>query len=419
MTREHISCLLIGALPGSLVNFRGPLIRALLAKGLKVYATANGPDAETESQLRALGVEYCPIQIARAGMNPLADVITLIDLIRLMQRVKPDVVLSYTIKPVIYGGLAARICGVASIYSLVTGLGYAFMDAATARQQMAKRLAKFLYHLSLRYSRRVFFQNPDDCLAFIEMGLITQDRAVVVNGSGVDLELFPFMETALTVCADATRDGVASTGNGVNRFVRFLLIARLLRDKGLGEYAAAAKIVKQKHPCAEFHLIGYFEPNPADVKPEEVQEWQEDGLIRFHGEQSDVRPFLRDCDVYVLPSYREGTPRTVLEAMATGRAIITTDAPGCRETVCFKDEGEGNEPLAKTNGRIPGKLKMGKNGILTPVKDAEALAEAMEFFLKHPEQIAIMGRESRHYAEERYDVHKVNAVIMQEMGLGK
>jgi len=373
--------LLIGGHPRTLVNFRGPLLKAILAQGHSVFAAANGRDQDTEEKLRAIGVAYYPIRIARAGMNPLVDIVTLFDLIRLMRKLKPDVVLSYTIKPVIYSGLAARFCGVPSIYSLITGLGYAFVDAVSPRQHLIGWLAKSFYRLSLCHSRLVFFQNPDDKQKFVKMGLVTPDQGVVVNGSGVDLSFFPFVPFEQENLFPSVP-------------FRFLLISRLLRDKGIGEYVAAARILKKKHPRLEFVLVGGFDPNPTGLKPDEVKAWEAEGLIDFKNEQADVRPFIQSCHVFVLPSYYlEGTPRAVLEAMATGRAIITTDASGCRETV---------------NGR---------NGILVPVKDVEALAKAMEFFLDHPEQIVAMGRESRAYAQERYDVDKVNAVMLREMGL--
>jgi glycosyltransferase involved in cell wall biosynthesis len=418
---EMQSVLVIGGYARSLILFREALLRALVERGCWVTACAAEDDEEVSGYLRSLQVAYHSVRLKRAGTNPLRDLTYLGDLIRLMRRVKPDVVLSYTIKPVIYGGLAAQLCGVCSIYSLVTGLGYAFMDVASARQRLAEGLAKAFYRLSLNHSRRVFFQNPDDGRAFVEMGLVAQDRVVVVNGSGVDLEHFSFVEPRM----DPAPEGIGSAVPEANEPVslqpnqqrpspaaqlRFLLIARLLRDKGIGEYATAARILKSRNPRAEFHLIGPFDPNPTGLKPEDVRAWEDQGLIRFHGQQTDVRPFLRKCDVYVLPSYREGTPRTVLEAMATGRAIITTDAPGCRETVLLTAKGRGQQARGEA-------MMEGENGFLVRVRDTEALAQAMEVFIKQPELILVMGKRSREIAEEKYDVHKVNKVMMDAMGL--
>jgi len=174
----------------------------------------------------------------------------------------------------------------------------------------------------------------------------------------------------------------------------FLLIARLLKDKGIREYAESATIIKQKYPKISFRLVGWIEDNPASISKKELDLWVKQGIIEYLGKLSDVRPAIAESSVYVLPSYREGTPRTVLEAMAMGRPIITTDAPGCRETV-----------------------QHGKNGFLVPVKNAPALVNAMEQFIRQPELTEQMGKASRQIAIEKYDVHKVNAVILKTMGL--
>ena len=393
MTKDQKYCLIIGALPSSLVSFRGPLITALSAKGIKVCAAANGRSSDTETKLLTMGAEYCPIRIARAGMNPLADLVTIFDLIRLMRRVKPDIVLNYTIKPVIYGGLVAKLCGIRNVFSMIEGLGSVFVPWESKRQIFASIIAKWLYRIGLIGSKRVFFLNPDDLNQFVKEGYVSRRKAVLLNGIGIDL-----------VCY--AKEGMP----GLSR-LKFLMIARLLKYKGVREYVAAAKIVKTRYPNAEFVLAGGLDENPSSIKQEELDSWQHDGVVNYVGYVDDVRPLLRNCHIYVLPSfYREGTPRTVLEAMATGRAIITTNAPGCRETV--------DKPINESVGRIKedtDKLKIGRNGIIVPTKDIESLAIAMKFFFRHPEQIAIMGKESRYYAEKRYDVHKVNAVVLNNM----
>jgi glycosyltransferase involved in cell wall biosynthesis len=354
-------------------------------------------------------------------MNPLTDLATMFGFIRLMRAIRPDCVLFYTIKPVIDGGLAARLCGVPRIYSLITGLGYAFTDKRAFRPRLANHIAKFLYRWSLRYSIKVFFQNPTDCQSFVEWGLVTNDQARVVNGSGVDLDHFKpqgnLSESADRHASENSAGPCAAQGGyasgGVSR-ISFLLAARLLVDKGIIEYVEAARIIKRKYPNAEFHLIGDFDSNPTGLKPCEIKKWEDEQLVRFHGFQEDVRNFLGSCHVYVLPSYREGTSRAVLEAMAMGRPIITTDAPGCRETICFCEPASG---LSSATRAGTAGLAIGTNGILVPVRNANALAAAMEYFMKDPERIYVMGKESRRYAEERYDVHKVNAYMLKEMGL--
>ena len=399
--------LVIGALPSLLVKFRGPLLKAMLAGGHKVFAASNGRDADTEAKLGTLGVEYCPIRIARAGINPLVDLGTLLDLIRLIRRVKPDIVLSYMIKPVIYGGLAARFYRVQNAFSLIEGLGRVFMPWESFTHMISSIAAKGMYRIGLRGSTRVFFLNPDDLNQFVKEGYVPAQNAVLLNGIGIDLAYY-----AKEPLPDSSR-------------CRFLMIARLLKDKGVREYVAAAKIVRARHRHVDFVLAGDLDENPSSIKQAELDAWRRDGLIDCVGYRDDVRPLIRDCHVYILPSYREGTPRTVLEAMATGRAVVTTDAPGCRETVFRKDGAEDGRQTAgggkwtPSPDGTPETIKIGRNGILVPVKDVEALAAAMEFFIQNPDQAIAMGRESRRYAEERYDVHNVNATIMKEMGLEK
>lgn len=426
--------LIIGGISRSLINFRGPLIRAMRANGHTVSACAGKARADVAGTLESWGVQFFSVNLSRTGMNPFGDLKTCRGLYRIMRQECPDVVLAYTIKPVIWGGIAARFAHIPNVYSLITGLGYAFMAnqavgsdqekrrhtpsanrlpaTATVQQALKQRLAGWiahrLYKASLKHSSKVFFQNPDDRHEFVQLGLVDEAKGIVVSGSGVDLS--HFCREPLPHLSNANRQPPT---------ISFLLIARLLRDKGIGEYAEAAAIIKRNYPGVEFHLVGACDPNPAGLKLADIDRWAKSGAIIYHGQQSDVRPFLRDCAVYVLPSYREGTPRTVLEAMATGRAIITTDAPGCRETVRRGKlaVGSGQWAVGGGIGQQPTLFSLGANGILIPPRDAGALAEAMRYFLDNPEQIAIMGRESHRYAEERYDVHKVNATMLEAMGL--
>ena len=328
-------------------------------------------------------------------MNPLADVVTFFDLIRIIRLVKPSIVLSYTIKPVIYGGLAARLCRVQNVFSVIEGLGSVFMPWESPFQIFSSIVAKWLYRIGLVASKRVFFLNSDDLSQFVKEGYVSKRKVVLLNGIGIDL-------------AYHAKGELSSFSR-----LKFIMITRLLKYKGVREYVAAAKIVLTSYPNAEFVLAGCLDENPNSIKQDELDLWQREGLVNYVGWVDDVRSLIRSSHIFVLPSYyREGTPRTTLEAMAMGRAIITTDAPGCRETV----DKSVNESVWKMEENV-NKLKIGRNGILIPTKDVRPLVAAMEFFFKHPEQIAIMGRESRCYAEERYDVHKVNTVMLNEMGL--
>lgn len=369
--------LTIASLAESLVNFRGPLLAALQAKGMHVHVAApNLPESSPiRQQLQALGYVVHSVPMRRTGTNPLADAFTLWQLWRLMRRIRPAHVLGYTIKPVIYGCLAAWLAGVPRRFALITGLGYAFQGQAGARGGL-RALVQRLYGLVLRRTHKVFFQNPDDQALFRSLGLSPPATpSCVVNGSGVDVAAF----SVAPLPAEP----------------HFLLIARLLGDKGVREYAQAAQRVKTLYPQAEFSLVGWLDENPDAIAQAELDGWVQAGTLDFLGRLSDVRPAIAACSVYVLPSYREGTPRTVLEAMAMGRAVITTDAPGCRETVVDGD-----------------------NGFLVPVKSVDALADAMARFIIDPTLAARMGQRGRQMAEDKYDVHKVNAVMLKEMGLG-
>ena len=360
----------------SILTFRGPLIESLLACGINVHVAA--PDLPIGSDIRMAlevkGLVVHSIPMLRTGTNPLADLKTFWALWCVMRRVRPHYVMGYTIKPVIYGSLAAWLAGVPRRFALVTGLGYAFQGEGQRGRLQA--LVQRLYALALARAHKVFFQNPDDEALFLQRGILATGKpSCVVNGSGVDVANF----TVAPLPPEPPS---------------FLLIARLLGDKGLREYVQAARRVRVGHPGVRCALVGWIDSNPDAISQTELDSWVNEGSVEFLGRLSDVRPAIADCSVYVLPSYREGTPRTVLEAMAMGRAIITTDAPGCRETVIDGD-----------------------NGFLVPVKSVDALEQAMLKFIEDPTLAARMGTRSRQIAEEKYDVHKVNAVMLREMGI--
>lgn len=364
----------VASYASSLIAFRGDLVNELLKRGATVHIVV--PDA---SIIRLDSLNAVPEQVVlhdlhlhRTGTNPLHDFRIFMQLCRLMKSIKPDVVLPYTIKPVVYGLMAAMLCRVPKRYALITGLGYAFTAGS---RSFSARIARALYRLSLSFSHKVFFQNKDDEALFRSERLLTRKvPSVIVNGSGVDTQKF-FPEPMPDVPI-------------------FLMIARLLGDKGVREFVASARQVKRAYPHAEFHLVGWVDENPDAICQSELDAWVSEGVVKYLGKLEDVRPAIARCSVYVLPSYREGTPRTVLEAMAMGRAVITTDAPGCRETV------------------IPG-----VNGFLVPVKDVDRLAEAMLKFMESPVLAREMGARSREIAEQKYDVRKVNEVMLREMGI--
>ncbi|WP_278444589.1 glycosyltransferase family 4 protein [Stutzerimonas kunmingensis] len=362
----------------SLINFRGALVKALRDAGLEVHAIAPelSTDEATRRQLEAWGVIMHDVAMQRAGTNPLNDMRTLHSFYRLFRKIQPDAVLGYTVKPVIYGTLAARLAGVPKRYALITGLGYAFTGEAQGKRGLVLRLVRGLYRVALKRAELVFFQNPDDEALFRELELIAPGvHTKVVNGSGIDTCSFSIAPLH-------------------SEMPTFLLIARLIGDKGVREYVAAAARIRARYPEAIFRLVGDIDANPDSITSHELDGWVKAGHIDYLPRLDDVRPIIANTCVYVLPSYREGTPRTILEAMSMGRAIVTTDAPGCRETVID-----------------------GHNGFMVPTRSVDALVSALEKFICDPELMHHMGRRSREIAVEKYDVHKVNAVMLREMGI--
>lgn len=364
----------VGAYPQSLINFRGDLLRALVAAGHHVTAMSAEAGPGELAQLGAIGVRFRSFPVLRNGISPLTDIRTWRALRSAFSDLNPDVVLAYTIKPVIWSGIALKGTSRPRFYALVTGLGFAFQGGGLLRRSL-RRLVVALYRTALVRASTVVFQNSGNRDAFVTAGIVPLEKCAVVNGSGVHVGRF----------------GVAplpATGTV------FLTIGRLLGEKGFREFAEAARRVKAVHPDAVFRLVGQQDPSPDGIPQAEIRRWEEAGWIERVEGTSDVRPFLSQCHVYVLASYHEGMPRTVLEAMATGRPILTTDVPGCRETVIA-----------------------GENGCLVPMRDAAALADRIIWFIEHRDEWQRMGARSRALAEERFDVHKVNGELMRIMGV--
>ena len=366
---------MLGSFAPSLLNFRGPMIAAMIAAGHEVLAAAPAIDPATAAGLRSLGAEPVEADLSNASLSPVDMYRSYRRLRALLAKLRPDLLLSYTIKPVIVGALAGRAAGVPQIVSLVSGLGLPFSDRPGLRHRLVRRAAEHLYRAAFARSDLVIFQNPDDPALLREAGVLRPSvRTVVVDGSGVDTERF---------AAAPPTDGAS-----------FVMISRLLRPKGVCEYAEAARRLRASHPNARASLAGYIDGTPASLDQAELDALIAGGLP-FVGRLDDVRPVIADHAVFVLPSYyREGVPRSVLEAMAMGRAIVTTDTPGCRETVVD-----------------------GVNGFLVPPRDADALYAAMARFAEDPGLAARMGARSRELAERRFDARKVSADILRHAGL--
>ncbi len=364
---------IIGAAPSSISKFRGELIKLLTMKGFDVCAIAAVANSEQIKEIENLGVDYLSYPVARNGINPIEDVKTYISLRNIFKQKQPNVILAYTIKPIIWGGMASWVIPHCRFYALITGLGFAFQKGSWKKNTLVK-LVTFLYKIALKKSEKVIFQNPDNRQVFIDLGIIPAHKAYVVNGSGVDISHFEVKP-------------LPSTPN-------FLLIARLLGDKGIREYIKAADIVKEKYSDVLFQLVGPEDPSPDGITLTELAHLNSSGNIDYLGPANDVRPYIEGCSIFVLPSYHEGLPRTVLEAMATGRPILTTDVPGCRETVVN-----------------------GENGWLIQKANAEHLAERMIWCIENQNNWQCMGNASRKIVEDKFNVHIVNKELFKIMEL--
>ena len=352
-------------------NFRGDLIKELKSKGYEVIVT--GPNNDGIDKIEELGVRFEKIQLDKTGINVVADLKYAHKLWKLFKNEKPDVTLGYTIKPVIYGSIAARLAGVKNINSMITGVGYVF-TAQTFKAKIIRFFASILYKLGLSSSTSVIFQNSDDMKEFIDRGLIKEKKCRLVSGSGVNMKRFK-----PTLYPDK---------------ITFFMLSRVLYSKGIREYLEAAKNVKSKYSHVNFILLGAVENMQDSMSMEELKPYIDQGVIEYFGETNDVSKYYAKASVYVLPSYREGTPRTVLEAMAMARPIITTDAPGCRETVID-----------------------GKNGFLVATKNVKEIEEKMVWFIENPEKICEMGKASLDLCKEKFDVNIVNKDMLKYMNI--
>lgn len=357
----------------SLFWFRMDMMKSFQTLGHEVIAIGDEPTDAWGKVFEENDIKYFAADIKRNGMNPFDEIKAVKSLRRILKAEMPDKIFTYQAKTIIYGSIAANQLGINEIYPLIAGLGSVFLGNSF-RMTVVAHILKIEYRLALKNAAKVFFQNSDDIDFFVKEHLLSKDKIVKIHGSGVNLDRFK---------PQTLPDKAA-----------FLCISRLIRDKGVLEYLDAARIVKSQNPTVRFLLVGPFDTNPSAISPELLQQYIDDGTVEYFGEQKDVRPFLEQCSIFVLPSYREGTPKTVLEAMASCKAVITTDAPGCRETV-----------------------QDGVNGYLLPIKNVEAIVKKMNFLIANPHVVKNMAEAGRKMAEEKFDVKKVNSTICSTMDL--
>lgn len=365
--------LLISPKNRSTYNFRGDLIKDIQAKGYDVIVT--GPNMESVDRISSLGAKFVVVPVNKNGLNPFADIAYCLKLRKIMRDEKVDAMLGYTIKPVIYGSIAAKLAGVRNRNAMITGAGYLFASKSI-KAKLIKIISFFLYRIGLGAAQKVIFQNVDDLEEFVDARLVRMKKCHVVNGSGVNMNKYrpaPYPDRPT-----------------------FFFLGRLVYSKGGLDFVKAAKIVKTKHPQARFMILGKVEKKlPDAISEEDLRPFVEDGTVELFPETDNISQYYAMSSVFVLPTaYREGTPRVILEAMASARAVITTFTPGCKETV-----------------------RENENGFFVDIHCPENIAEKMEYFINNPEAVEEMGARSLQLCKEKYEVSIINKRMLEIMGV--
>lgn len=353
--------------------FKGEFITACIAMGYRVVIACGGQLMHCNT-LTARGAEVINTDALRNSWSFFADFLYLRQIYRIIKDVNPDVVFNYTIKPVLYASLLAKLCGVGAIYSLLPGLGYVF-SGNSIKLKVSQWICLFLYRLAFACNKNVIFLNQDDRTFFVQKKLIPEHKAVCIDGEGVDLQHY-----------------VQLPYPGYDT-ITFLFVARLLREKGIEDFIQAAEQLSAKYPNVAFRIAGDYDEKTDQALKDKIAAYHGHPNITYIGYIPDIRSEISRAHVFVLPSfYREGVPRSSMECMAMARPIITTDWVGCKETVIA-----------------------GQNGYLVPIKDPVALVQAMERFIRDPDTVATMGAKSRQIAEQRFDVIKINQQLLHVM----
>lgn len=352
-----INIVMVANTAWSIFNFRHGLLVRLLDDGYRI--TVISPNDSFSEKLKMVGCDVIDLPMSAKGVNPFDDIKLVTLLYRYYRKLNPDLVIHYTIKPNIYGSLAAKIAGIPSL-AITTGLGYTFVN-----NNFIAKIARQLYKMAFRYPKEVWFLNEDDRQAFLMYSLVSENKAKLLHGEGVNVSLFSPIPVSLS-----------------NNSTTFLLIARMLWDKGIREYVEAARVIKSKYPKTHFQLLGACDvPNPSLISREQISIWESEGIVEYLGTTDDVRTVIANVDCVVLPSYREGIPRTMLEAASMAKPLIVSDAPGCKDVVIH-----------------------GKTGFLCKVKDRNSLAAAMELIINQSTQERVdMGMAGRNLVLHKFD----------------
>lgn len=375
---DHVtgrSVVYIDGHPSAVRLFRLPLLREMAERGHRVTVCGPRADRITVEAVLAAGATWHELSLSRTSLDPIADLTATFGIVRMLQDFRPDLVLLRTMKAVAYGSLAARFAKVPRICSMITGLGFAFGEGGLKRRVLSHGV-RYLCRRALAANARVVFQNRDDRDLLIKLGIIPDpQKTIVVAGSGIELDRFRFCP--------------------LPSHTSFLMLARLIGDKGVREYASAARMLRNTYPSVRWRLAGAFDAAPGAIRSSEIADWVNTGDIEYLGYLEDVRPAIADASIVVLPSYyREGVPHSLLEGLAMGRPLITTNMPGCRDTV-----------------------SPDVNGIIVPPRDSVALATAMARLIGEPARLPEMGQESRRLAKSKFDVREVNRAILTALDL--
>lgn len=373
--------LIIGTIASSFYGFRSDLIRTLVKSGYQVYAFISEYKLEDLEKVKKTGAIPVTYTLNRGGLNPLADLIATYQLSKKIKKINPDIVFSYFSKPVIFGTLATKFTKTPRVIGMLEGLGYTFTEqpeGLSKKTQLIKKIQVFLYKIALPQLDQLIFLNPDDPKDLLEKYAIQVKNVEVLGGIGLNLQDYPYQSLS-----------------DIHLPIKFLFIGRLLKEKGIHEFVQAAKLVKKIYPDTQFTVLGAIDHhNLGALQQTELDTLISSNIIQYSGHVSNIKDWIAGSHVFVLPSYREGVPRSTQEAMAVGRAIITTDVPGCRETVVD-----------------------GVNGFLVPKWNPQALAEKMIYFIENPEQIQVMGEQSYKIAQEKFDARKVNERLLKILGV--
>ena len=364
--------LIISPQTKNIINFRLDLMKDIIKKGYEVVAII--PEDESREVFKKNNIKTRILEMDKNSTSITKNISYYKELKKIIKEEKPDKVFSYTIKPVIFGSIAAHKAGVKDIYSLVCGLGYVYSED-DAKHKVLQAICDKAYKYALRFNKKVIFQNQDDIDDFIKRKNIKKDKCELVNGSGVNLEKFK--------------------RNKLPKEISFLMVSRILKGKGVMEYFEAAKIVKEKHPEAKFTYVGQLDEGQSAIKYEDLKPYIDNKIVEYVPYTTHVEKYYEKCSIFVLPSYyREGIPRTLIEATATGRPIVTTDTPGCRETITNK-----------------------KNGLLVEPRSVNDLAEKMEWLIKNKQKLQRMGDESYKKCKKRFTIERINEDMMKIMGI--